>query len=108
LQTILPQNHNSFSSNYTGIDNDFCELHKQIKDYRDNFVAHLDSDDVMRVPFLDNALKLVYFYYSEVTKRLVENERRGLPADIESYYGKCLNKSRNYFDQHNKRQKMYE
>ena len=76
---------------------EFKQLRKQIKVYRDNFVAHLDSNDVMNIPFLMNALKIVYFYYKEIIKELTGNDRCNLPDDIESHYDNCFKEAEIYF-----------
>ena len=84
-------------------DKELTNIRGQIKDYRDKFIGHLDSDGVMHIPYLNSALKLVYFYYNEIIKELSVNKPQELPADIESYYEKCFNESKCYFDEANKR-----
>jgi len=57
---------------------------------QDKFVAHLDSDEVMNIPRLNQALKLTQYYYKYVLDKLDASEKRGLPENIESYYEQCF------------------
>ncbi len=63
---------------------DLDKIHISIKSYRDKFVAHLDSEEVMRIPKLEEGLHLVFFYYSEV-KEICDNTS-DWPESIEEFY----------------------
>ncbi len=67
------------------------------KEYRDKFVAHLDSDDIMQIPVLDFAIVVVKYYYSYVAKELGSSGLRNLPKELESYYQKCFSDSEKFF-----------
>lgn len=60
---------------------------KEIKDYRDKFIAHLDSELTMQVPHMDIPCRMVSFYYDQLkdwcSTPAVMN---GLPADMSQYY----------------------
>src|ERR1700733_933850 len=47
---------------------EFDDYIKQMREYRDKFVAHLDSDRVMNPPRLDTALSSVKFYHAKVAR----------------------------------------
>ena len=65
---------------------DLDKVHGSIKSYRDKFVAHLDSEEKMNIPLLGEALKMVFFYYSEV-KRICESTN-DWPPSLEEFYEK--------------------
>jgi hypothetical protein len=70
---------------------------KTFKAYRDKFLAHLDSDDIMNIPEFDIALSVVKFYYNKIAIELGASGLRNFPADIERYYKKCFSESEEYF-----------
>ena len=70
---------------------------KSFKEYRDRFVAHLDSEETMHIPELDNSLALAKYYYTFVATELGASRLRNLPDDIESYYQKCFYASETHF-----------
>jgi len=76
---------------------EFCSYRQKIKDYRDSFVAHLDSDEVMNIPYFDIALKLTQYYYTHVLGELETSDKRNLPENIESFYERCFQESKQYF-----------
>lgn len=62
---------------------------KEMRDYRDKFVAHLDDLPVMNIPCFDCALKAVIFYHRHVVEREAnENDLTFLPRNLADYY--CL------------------
>jgi hypothetical protein len=70
---------------------DLDEIHGSIKSYRDKFVAHLDSEEIMHIPKLENALRMVFFYYSEVKK--ICDSTADWPENLEVFYEEYLNKA---------------
>lgn len=57
-----------------------------VRRYRDKFVAHLDSDNVMDIPLLDVAERAVFFYHQHLIAREVDDPVqvfRPLPASSE-------------------------
>jgi hypothetical protein len=78
---------------------DFCKYHKQLRTYRDKFVAHLDSEMKMEIPCLTCALDVTFFYYELVYKELTEKDCSGiLPKNLQYYYDNCFIESQKYFD----------
>jgi hypothetical protein len=68
----------------------FNNCWRSIRHYRDKYLDHLDSDEVMRIPELNIAWFTVNFYHSYVVKICDStNVLQGIPADLESYYRKC-------------------
>lgn len=58
--------------------------------YRDKFLAHLDSDEVMNIPALEIAKKAVWFYHSYVVEHEAElGDLDGLPLDLDFGYAQC-------------------
>ena len=76
---------------YVGIDEkEFKSLWKKVLKYRNKFVAHLDSDEIMNVPLMENTYKTITFYYTQLRKYAKEEGYlNDLPADVETYYEKC-------------------
>ena len=61
-----------------------------LKEYRDKFIAHLDSEEMMCIPVLDIPIKVMKFYYEYIAHELVETGLGDLPIDIELYYQSCF------------------
>lgn len=78
-------------------EDDLKSCRESFKTYRDKFLAHLDSEDVMQIPKLDSALCVVNYYYSYVIDELDVYGLRGLPHDLELYYKNCFTDSVAYF-----------
>jgi hypothetical protein len=70
---------------------------KSFKEYRDKFIAHLDSEETMHIPELNNSLALAKYYYTYVATELGASGLLNLPDDIERYYQKCLQASETHF-----------
>ena len=70
---------------------------ESIKEYRDKFIAHLDSEEAMHIPELNIPLIVVKYYYSYVAKELGAAGLRNLPEDIERYYQQCFQASEVHF-----------
>lgn len=70
---------------------DLDEVHASIKSYRDKFVAHLDSEEIMNIPKLENTLRMVFFYYSEVKK--ICDSTVDWPESLEYFYEEHFNKA---------------
>lgn len=78
-------------------DDEFNKDRENIKKYRDKFVGHLDSEKVMNIPRLHNALNAVKYYYKCVYVELPFDSRFHLPSDLEEYYDNCLFDSKSVF-----------
>ena len=65
---------------------DLDKVHGIIMAYRDKFVAHLDSEETMNIPMLEEALNMVFFYYSEVKK--ICGSTSDWPTSLEEFYEK--------------------
>jgi len=77
---------------------DLSSCRTKFKTYRDKFLAHLDSDEIMKIPEFDIALSVVKFYYKNIANKLGEAGLRNLPRDIDIYYQTCFSTSESYFD----------
>ena len=65
---------------------DFEDYRIKMRDYRDKFVAHLDSDNVMIPPLLNTAKTCVWFYYSYI---VAKDSLSGLARNLDRYYESC-------------------
>jgi hypothetical protein len=71
---------------------DFDAYQTAMRRYRDKFVAHLDSDEVMDIPDFDLAERSVAFYHSHLVSKEVADAAmvfKGLPpspAALATYY----------------------
>jgi len=76
---------------------ELVEHRNQFKDYRDKFIAHLDSEPTMKIPVLDIALRLTEYYYGYISKELGTVHLANLPTELEEYYETCLSDSKRHF-----------
>jgi hypothetical protein len=66
-----------------------------MRQYRDKFIAHLDSDEVMNIPALDIAKKAVWFYHAYVVQHEADlSDLAGLPIELEMGYAQCEDDAR--------------
>jgi hypothetical protein len=75
---------------YLGIDEAIFEKEIAIMlRYRDKFLAHLDSDEVMNIPGLDTAKKAAFYYYAYlVTNETREGDFLGFDPELDAPYEK--------------------
>lgn len=82
---------------------DMGELKKfvdQMQHYRDKFVAHLDSDEIMDIPKLDIPKASTWFYYTHVvTKEAQQGEISGFEPymDLTRYYELCEDEAKRVY-----------
>lgn len=62
--------------------------------YRDKFVAHLDTEELARIPQFDMALQSTYFLYSRLLADAPAGtfdmpRRVNLPRDLPTYFASC-------------------
>ncbi len=71
-------------------DREWKDNWKTIRNYRDQFVAHLDSEHTMHIPKMDIPERMVRFYYEQL-RWLCSSVTvlAGGPTDMETYYIKC-------------------
>jgi hypothetical protein len=72
--------------------------------YRDKFVAHLDMEDVARIPQLEMALQSTYFLYARLLVDAPAGTfdmpgRVSLPRDLPTYFASCQADSRSAYAQ---------
>ncbi|HEY9135886.1 MAG TPA: hypothetical protein VIM85_08835 [Pseudomonadales bacterium] len=75
---------------------DLDKIHGSVKSYRDKFVAHLDSEETMNIPRLEDALRMVYFYYSEVQK--ICDSTADWPKNLEDFYKEHFEKAKDQYE----------
>ncbi len=73
---------------------------KEMRTYRDKFVAHLDSEETMHIPKLDVAHKTASYLYDY----LLANEDEGgyfadAPRKASTFYQKYLKEAKSVYDQ---------
>ncbi len=82
---------------YIGVDPEgWATYWRQVKEYRDQNVAHRDLNrrSVAEFPVLDNALRSSAFYYRRLLDELHPDEANRYPADLMEYYERFLDLSR--------------
>jgi hypothetical protein len=92
-QTFKARMFESLSIKQTDLD----KVHDNIKSYRDKFVAHLDSEEIMNIPILEDALRMVIFYYSEVKK--ICDSTSDWPENLETFYEAHFNSALKQYNQ---------
>jgi hypothetical protein len=65
---------------------------KTIREYRDKWVAHLDTDRSGFFPELEAAKNAVWFYYERMVQQ--ESDLSGLPVEIDSGYEQCVDEAK--------------
>jgi hypothetical protein len=84
---------------------EFKGLVQEMRGYRDKFVAHLDSERIMRMPMLsERAWSAVRFYHKHVVAHevAVQNTLRGLvdtPEQMTLGYTRCIEEAREVYRQ---------
>lgn len=59
----------------------------ELRAYRDAFVAHLDSEETMKIPVMDLPYDMVKFYFEYIHGYDPDdNIFRGIPKDLNDYY----------------------
>ena len=76
---------------------DLDRVHSTIKSYRDKFVAHLDSEETINIPELEDALRMIFFYYSEV--KTICGSTADWPESLENFYEEHFNKAIKQYEQ---------
>ncbi|MFY9684003.1 MAG: hypothetical protein WBQ40_04850 [Candidatus Sulfotelmatobacter sp.] len=88
-------------TNDLGIDE--VAFQKQIevmRQYRNKFLAHLDSDEVANIPALDIAKKAVWFYHSYVVLHEAQpSDLEGFRFDLDAGYAKCEREAQVIYEQ---------
>jgi hypothetical protein len=75
---------------------DLDKVHDSIKSYRDKFIAHLDSEEIMHIPELEHALRMVFFYYAEVKK--ICDSTSDWPKSLKAFYQQNFNNAIKEYD----------
>lgn len=77
---------------------EFDSLLAELRTYRNKFVAHLDSDETMRIPLMDVVKNSVIYYYGYLLQ--VENDGTTFddgPSNLEAYYQQCNEEGRAFY-----------
>lgn len=83
----------SLSINQTDLD----RINGGFRSYRDKFVAHLDSDEVMHIPKVSEGFDLVRFYYDEIKEEC--DDTSDWPADLNELYQSYYNNGLIHYDE---------
>ena len=70
-----------------------------MRKYRDKFLAHLDSEEVMNIPALDVAKKAVWFYHAHVVQQEAQpGDLTGLLVELDAGYAQCEDAARAIYE----------
>jgi hypothetical protein len=76
----------------------FEKLFEEARKYRNQFVAHLDDEQVGYIPHLKIAEDAVRFYYRYIQQNEAQpGDLRGLPADLDDYHDVCAQDARRIY-----------
>ena len=71
-----------------------------MRSYRDKFLAHLDSEEVMNIPSLDVAKRAVWFYHGYVVAHEADPEDlANLPLSLDAGYKQAEQEARAVYRQ---------
>lgn len=63
---------------------------ESLKTYRDEFLAHLDSEHTMQIPDMTIPMRMVAFYHGQLRACCSgPNVMHDLPNDMQQYYNQC-------------------
>lgn len=95
-----PGRFNNELLSYLGIDEAaFQKEIESMRRYRDKFLAHLDSDEVMNIPVLDIPKKSVWFYHAYLVQHEAQaGDLDGLPANLDAGYVQCEKKAQAIYE----------
>jgi hypothetical protein len=72
-------------------DAEFATYVKEMRGYRDKFLAHLDDLLVMNIPHLDRAFAAVEHYHDQIVQHeAATGDLAGLPTNLAHYYRHCF------------------
>jgi len=83
---------------------DQAEFQKTIdimRQYRDHFVAHLDSERIMNVPSFDIPKRAVWFYYAYIVAH-EEANTAGFPHDLDEGYKQTEDQAKRIYQAQNR------
>lgn len=84
----------SLKINQTTID----QVDGSIRHYRNKFVAHLDSDTIMKIPKLDLAKSTVEFYHAKLVQECEGTQiLQGRITDLKPYYEKSFKEAELFY-----------
>lgn len=95
-----PANFKAQLLTHLGIDEATFEKEIEVmRRYRDKFLAHLDSDEVMNIPALEIAKESVWFYHAYVVQQEAQpGDLDGLPVELDIGYSQCENVARTIYE----------
>jgi hypothetical protein len=70
----------------------------EVKKYRDEFLAHLDSEWTMQIPNMTIPMRMVAFYYGQLRSYCSNPDAmHDLPKDMNGYYMRCRGEAADVF-----------
>ena len=76
-------------------DAELKKLWKEVKDYRDDFVAHLEEQETTRIPNLNVPYLLIAFFFRELQASFPAlKAESSLPLHFDRYYDQCLSEAK--------------
>ena len=76
---------------------EFQKIRDEMRTARDKFIAHLDDQNIARIPHTNIAKDAVQFYYNYIVNEANLDDLKGLPTDLNDYYMACYNEAQKIY-----------
>jgi hypothetical protein len=76
---------------------EFQKVKDEMRTARNKFIAHLDDENIARIPHMDIAKDTVQFYHSFIVNEANPNDLKGLPTDLNEYYVACYSEAQKIY-----------
>ena len=90
---FLPQMY----SDYRATEQEWAAYLKEMKTYRDKFIAHLDKKNTMYIPEMDFAQFSINYIYDTMLGEQDQNVFKGLPTNLNEYSENCNLEATEYY-----------
>ncbi len=76
---------------------DFDSSTKELRTYRNKFIAHLDSLELMQFPLMDTVKNSVFYYFDYILQFKNDGATfEDVPHDLTAYYQRCEEEGREF------------
>jgi hypothetical protein len=92
-RNFLPQMY----SDYGATERLWAVYKKEMKTYRDKFIAHLDNRNIMHIPEMNFAQYSINYIYDTIICEQDEDVLRGLPRNLNEYSDNCNSEAKEFY-----------